>query len=170
MSEKLSPWGTPSIVEKPAPVTSEVSPFHQETLAEVLTEQKRRGLGGRVLDMFKKKPESVVGDMSNSLHSTARLGNYRTEGLDNLTDGGLEKTGQYDISREEILGALQSEAQIEDSLRDNEKAQNQAEFFELDSQKPQLEAERAALDAKMVDAESITLSSAQFASLRQKSK
>lgn len=169
MSEQLSPWGTPTEVT-PAPTTNEVSPFHEKTLAEVLPEQKRRGFGQRILDKFAKKPESVVGDMSNSLHSTARLGNYRTEGLDNLTDGGLEKTGQYDISREEILGGLQGEAQIEDSIRDNESAQNQAEFFQRDSQKPQLKAERAELDAKMADAESITLSSAQFAALRQKNK
>ena len=169
MSE-LSPWGTPAIVEKPAPVTSEVSPFHQETLAEALPELRRRGLGRSFLDVFKKKPESVVGDMSNSKYATTRLGKYRTEGLDNLTDGGLEKTGQFDISREEILGALQSEAQIEDSLRDNEKAQHQAEFFELSSKKPQLEAKHAALEADMADAESITLTSAQAAALRQENK
>lgn len=171
MSEHTSPWGTPTeIAPVSAPVTPEVSVFHQETVAEVLPEQPRRRLGARILDMFAKKPQSVVGDMSNSLHNTGRLGNYRPEGLDTLTDGGLEKTGQYDDSREEILGALQTEAQIEDGLRENDSAQKKAEFFQLDSQKPQLAQERADLESKMEDAESITLTSAQAAALRQRSK
>lgn len=169
MSEYTSPWGTPTEVA-PAPTTNEVSPFHQEAIVEVLPELKRRSFGQRILEKFARKPKSVVGDMSNSLHNVDQLGNYRAEGLDNLTDGGIEKTGQHDDSREEILGALQTEAQIEDSIRDNDSAQMKAEFFQLNSQKPQLQNERAELEDKMTDAESITLTSAQTAALRQQSK
>jgi hypothetical protein len=169
MSEHTSPWGTPSELA-PLAKTEAPSPFHQESLAETLPEPARRRFGDRIARMFTKRPESVVGDMSNSLHNVNRLGNYRSEGLDNLTDGGLEKTGQYDHSREEILGALQGEAQIEDGLRENAIAQKQAEFFQLESQKPGLADERSALEAKMVDAESITLTQAQTAALRQQNK
>ena len=171
MNEQLSPWGTPTEVAAPAPAISEVSPFHQEAIAEQLPEKERRSFGQRILEKMKlvRKPVSVVGDMSNSLHNVGKLGNYQPQGLDGLTDGGLEKTGQYDASREEVLGALQTEAQIEDDIRTNAIAQEKAEFFQLDSQKPALTQEHTELEAKMHDAEEITLTAAQSAELRRRS-
>lgn len=86
---------------------------------------KKRRFGANILAKFTKKPESVVGDMSNTLHELSNLGrNYKNGSLDNLTDGSLEKTGKFDQAREEILSGLQGEAITEDALRTN--AQEQA--------------------------------------------
>ena len=159
MSEQLSPWGTAikaAEADKATPVDQELS-FHEETLAEVLPEKRRRSFGEKTLSFFTRnsKNESVVGDMSASLHDTVKLGNYRAQGLDNLSDGGLQATGRWDQSREDLLGTLRTEADIENTQR------------QISPYAPDAEANLASLQAQKQAAEAATLAAAQNAEVRR---
>lgn len=119
-----NPFGAPETSVDPDPFG--FGPTLAETLPPVEKRSAVRVLASRVVGLFVKKPKSSVGDMEHSLSDQTRLGDYRS-GTEHLMDGGFEKTGKYDPSREGILTALHDEAITEDELVDVQKAQQSAE-------------------------------------------
>ena len=127
-----SPWGTELGAQPEASTFQGFVPERAE-LPPLAGEKKGvKSLARRAMSMFIKQPESSVGDVSLSVADYEKLSDYR-RGLENLTDGGLEKTGLYDYNREEILSSLVDEARIEDEIRSHETPHTEIQDQVLDA-------------------------------------